>query len=44
MNREKFIRTLGFISSVVIPILTLAVTSTLTYMKENTTDKTREEN
>ena len=39
MKREELLKTLGFISTVVIPVLTLAVTSTLTYLKE-TTDKT----
>ena len=39
MKREELLRTLGFISTVVIPVLTLAVTSALTYLKE-TTDKT----
>ncbi len=43
MNREKLLKTLGFISGVVIPVLTLAVTSTLTYLKE-TASKTGEGN
>ena len=38
MNKEK-LKTLGFISTVVIPVLTLAVTTTLTYLKENNTNK-----
>jgi hypothetical protein len=39
MSREKLLKTLGFISTVIIPVLTLAVGSTLTYLKEGT-DKT----
>lgn len=39
MNKEKLLKTLGFISTVVIPVLTLAVTTTLTYLKENNTNK-----
>lgn len=42
MNKEKLLRTLGFISTVVIPVLTLAVTSTLGYLKEETTNKLKE--
>lgn len=37
MSREDLIKGLGFISTVVIPVLTLAVTASLTYLK-NTTD------
>ena len=43
MNKEKLLRTLGFISTVIIPVLTLAVGSTLTYLKEeNNTNKPKE--
>ena len=43
MSREKLLKTLGFISTVVIPVLTLAVTSALTYLKEETnTNKSKE--
>lgn len=38
MNKEKLLRTLGFISTVIIPVLTLAVTSSLTYLKEENTN------
>lgn len=34
MNREKLLRGLQFFSTVVIPVMTLAVTATLTYLKE----------
>ena len=34
MNREKLLRNLQFFSTVVIPVMTLAVTATLTYLKE----------
>lgn len=43
MNRENLIKKLGFISSVIIPVLTLAVTSTLTYLKGTTTNESRTE-
>ena len=39
MNKENLIKKLGFISSVVIPVLTLAVTSALTYLKETNEPK-----
>ena len=42
MNKEELIRKLGFISTVVIPALTLAVTSTLKYLKEDNTNKSEE--
>lgn len=45
MKKEKLLKTLGFISTVVIPVLTLAVTSALTYLKEeNNTNKSGEGN
>lgn len=45
MNKGELIRKLGFISTVVIPVLTLAITSTLNYLKEeNSTSKIEEEN
>lgn len=45
MSREKLLKTLGFISTVVIPVLTLAVTSALTYLKEeDSTNKSKEGN
>ena len=34
MNREKLLKSLQFFSTVVIPVMTLAVTATLTYLKE----------
>ncbi len=43
MNRELLIRRLGFISSVVIPVLTLAVTSALTYLKETNINEPKNE-
>jgi hypothetical protein len=42
MSREELIRKLGFISTVVIPVLTLAITSTLAYLKEDNTNKSEE--
>ena len=44
MNRELLIRRLGFISSVVIPVLTLAVTSALTYLKETNESTKKSDN
>jgi len=41
MKREELIKKLGFISSVIIPVLTLAVTSALTYLKENNTNESK---
>lgn len=43
MKKEDIIKKLGFISTVVIPVLTLAVTSTLAYLKETSTNKSKEE-
>lgn len=43
MKKEELIRKLGFISTVVIPVLTLAVASTLNFLKEDT-NKSIEEN
>ena len=42
MNKEELIRKLGFISTVVIPVLTLAVTSILDYLKGEGTNKSKE--
>lgn len=43
MNREKLLRNLQFFSTVVIPVMTLAVTATLTYLKEvNKEEKQKE--
>ena len=39
MDNTRLIRKLGFISTVVIPVLTLAVTSALAYLKENENSK-----
>ena len=39
MNTKELIKKLGFISAVIIPVFTLAVTSTLKYLKENTTEE-----
>lgn len=43
MNREKLLKSLQFFSTVVIPVMTLAVTATLTYLKEvNKEEKIKE--
>lgn len=34
MNKEKLLKGLQFFSTVIIPVMTLAVTATLTYLKE----------
>lgn len=34
MDRDKLLKGLQFFSTVVIPVMTLAVTATLTYLKE----------
>lgn len=44
MKKEELIRKLGFISAVVIPVFTLAVKSTLNFLKETDTNKSIEEN
>ena len=40
MKKEELIRKLGCISTVVIPVLTLAITSTLAYLKDSSDDNT----
>lgn len=41
MKKEDIIKKLGFISSVIIPVLTLAVTSALEYLKETATNESK---